>query len=337
MRESGSVISFSSLSVGFESRGSKRIVLDKINGSVLEGELISLIGANGSGKSTLIKTLIAIQPKFGGAIEVFGKNLNSVPRRELAQKIGYVASGVPLPNSMTILELVTLGRFPHTNWIGRLRKRDKTIITESIDSVGLSSIMERGLFQISDGERQRAMIARALAQDPSLLVLDEPMAFLDLPNKYELIDLLKRLAFERNKSILISTHDLNIAVAESDKIWLLHNSSLFEGGPEDLLMNGEFALLFGESKLSFIEEDGAFKYPSVIKRRVRLISDKELRSITTRALIRLRIGISESESDPLIRVESIDNKTKWTYFNNNNVDEFYSLYDLCYHLKLTNK
>lgn len=327
------IVSFIDLSAGFKSRPSAYKVLEGVTGSARSGELISVIGANGSGKSTLLKTITGILPLLGGEIEIFGKDLSLYSKQQLARKVGYVSAGLTVSNSMSVEELVTLGRFPYTNWIGRINDNDRMIISESIESVGLSGLRDRNLFNLSDGEKQRAMIARALAQDPSLLVLDEPMAFLDLPNRYELVSLLRKLAVEHGKAILFSTHDLNIAVAESDKIWLIQNHKLAEGAPEDLLLTGEFISLFGDSKLHFSEDEGTFRYPVSIKNRVKLISDEKLENLTTRALQRLNIGVTQDRSDHTIRAENSGEGFLWHYSGPEQNYSFKTIYDLCLLLK----
>jgi len=229
---------------------------------------------------------------------------------------------------MRVDELVALGRFPHTNWIGKWEGIDRKVIEESIESVGMGRLAGRNLYQLSDGEKQRAMIARALAQDTSILVLDEPTAFLDLPNKYELIKLLKRLSREREKAIIISTHDINIAVRESDKIWLIHERNLAEGAPEDLLLRGEFLNMFANSELIFIEEEGTFRYPSVIRHNVRLKADDRLLNLTARALARYEAGAIDRESEHNIEALFEGNLPVWIYDGIYGQKRFLSIYDL---------
>jgi len=324
----GTIISLEKVNAGFNAPGGPNIILEEISCSAAEGEMVSLIGPNGSGKSTLLKTMIGLLQYYNGTIEVKGESIERITRMQLAKIIGYVAAGSPLPNNMRVEELVALGRFPHTNWIGRLEQSDLLMIRESIDSVGLSHLAGRNLFQLSDGERQRAMIARALAQDTALLVLDEPTAFLDLPNKYELVKLLKKLARERNKAIVLSTHDINIAVRESDRIWILHEGQLSEGAPEDLLLGGDFSNMFGDSEMIFIEEEGTFRYPSIIKYKVSLISDERLLNLTTRALRRYEIEAVVGEADHNIVALFSDNIPSWEYKGPSGRHRFRTIYQL---------
>lgn len=328
METKGAVISLNNLDAGF-GRGKKlQTIIRDINGSVCRGELVSLIGANGSGKSTILRTIIGLLPSLSGRIELFGRETAEYNRIEMARTIGYVAAGSPASYNMRVEELVTLGRFPHTNWIGRLQKNDRDLINESIESVGIAHLRERNIYQLSDGEKQRAMIARALAQDTALLLLDEPTAFLDLPNKFDLIHLLKQLSLEREKAIVISTHDLNIAVRESDKIWLLHHSHLFEGAPEDLLLNGEFASLFGDSRLKFAEEEGAFSYSSESLFDLELDAAPELKSLTRLALIRMGAKISEGATDHKVVAFMDGENPSWYYTGLFGERKFTSFYEM---------
>jgi len=328
MNQPGSIISLDRVNAGFGSSSGPNIILKEISCSVMRGEMVSLIGPNGSGKSTLLKTMIGLMPYFAGQIHIEGIESGNTSRMQLAKMIGYVAAGSPVPNNMRVEELVALGRFPHTNWIGRLQPADRQIINESIESVGMSHLAGRSLFKLSDGEKQRAMIARALAQDPALLVLDEPTAFLDLPNKYELIKLLKRLAGERSKAIVLSTHDLNIAVRESDKIWLLHEGHISEGAPEDLLLRGDFTNMFGNSDLIFVEEEGNFRYPTVARRKVSLKSVESLYNLTARALIRYESEPAEGEGEHLVEATFEQNMPVWRYSGVFGEHRFTTIYDL---------
>lgn len=335
MKQADTVVTLKRIDAGFRSVHGNITILEKLEGSVRCGEMVSLIGENGSGKSTLLKTMIGLHDHLSGELEIFGRNIGQYNRMQLAKMTGYVAAGSPVPNNMSVEELVTLGRFPHTNWIGKLQRADNIIIAESIESVGISHLRNRNLYQLSDGEKQRAMIARSLAQDTALLVLDEPTAFLDLPNKYELIRLLRRLAAERDKAVVLSTHDLNIAVRESDKIWLLHDKKMSEGAPEDLLLSGEFARMFARSKLEFIEEEGTFRNRSETSLLVQLDSHKKLRGLTVRALQRYETAVTEKDSLYHIKAYYEGESPLWKYSGPEGEYRFLSIYELAQFLKRT--
>ncbi|MEZ5000394.1 MAG: ABC transporter ATP-binding protein [Bacteroidales bacterium] len=226
--------------------------------------------------------------------------------------------------------------FP-TNWIGKLTKADREAIAESIGSVTFYSLRRRNLRHLSDGERQRVMIARALAQDTGIILLDEPTAFLDLPNKFELVSLIRKLAEERNKAVLLSTHDLNIAIRESDKIWLLHDKGLSEGSPQDLIMRGHFMTMFEGSGLRFIEEEGSFRYSAARKLSVSLESVAPLELLTRQALERLGANISDQGSDHKIFAGEREGKPLWSYKGIFGDHEFDSLYELGWFIRINLK
>jgi len=206
------------LEIGFRTAGTRNIsLMSEISVNARQGELITLIGRNGSGKSTLLRSLMRLQPVLSGSILLNNRNIEDHSRREFAMLCGFVSTEAISTGNLSVYELVALGRFPYTNWIGKVRAEDRDLIDSSLERVGLMALKDKMLAEISDGERQRAMIARALAQDTDLLILDEPTAFLDLPNRYEVIKLLKDLT-RQGKSVIFSTHDLNIVIDQVDKI-----------------------------------------------------------------------------------------------------------------------
>ncbi|MFW6289452.1 MAG: ABC transporter ATP-binding protein, partial [Mariniphaga sp.] len=211
-------IELKQLTVGYQQSGEAPFeVLKDVNLSAAPGEMVALIGSNGIGKSTLLRTLAGFQPWFGGDVQIKGRSLKTLHSRETARIMSFVSTEIVRVPNLTVFDLVAYGRFPYTNWIGMLTDEDRWVISDAIQKVGLQGFERRFVMQISDGERQRAMIARALAQDTPVIVLDEPTAYLDVSNKYEIFHLLQSLAFERKKTIVLSTHDLNIALREVDK------------------------------------------------------------------------------------------------------------------------
>jgi len=241
--EGSCILSIDSLRIGYGSGTRRMILLPQLNASAKSGEMVAVIGRNGIGKSTLLRSIIGLQPLYGGRVLINGEDLTKIPRLELARRIGYISTEIIRASNMTVYDLVALGRFPHTNWIGRIDERSREAITSAISKTRLSKLSGRYINELSDGERQRVMVARVLAQDAGIMVMDEPSAFLDLPGKYEIMNLIRNLS-RSGKTIIFSTHDINIALRLTDRIWLILKDRLIEGSPEELLKNGSFDSLF---------------------------------------------------------------------------------------------
>lgn len=215
------------------------------------GEFTALIGRNGTGKSTLLRTIAALARPREGYISLDGRRLDTMTRNEIASRISFVSTEeVRVPN-LKVGDVVALGRAPYTNWVGSLTARDKANIARSLRLVGMESFARKGIDTLSDGERQRVMIARALAQDTPIILLDEPTAFLDLPNKYEICLLLRELAHKEGKCIIFSTHDLNIALELCDTIAMIDGGRFYYGTTGMLIENGDLQRLFDGTSLAF--------------------------------------------------------------------------------------
>lgn len=195
------------------------------------GRLTCLLGPNGAGKSTLLKTLCGLLPALGGAVEVGGASLCSLSPGQLARCVSVVLTRQAAPVSMSAREVIALGRTPYTNLFGTLSAGDEAVVSASAGMVGAEQLLHRSVSSLSDGERQKVSIAAALAQQTPVILLDEPSAFLDFPNKVRLLQLLRQLAEEQQKSILLSTHDLHLALRFSHHLWLLHRELGFVQGP----------------------------------------------------------------------------------------------------------
>lgn len=203
--------------------------------------LTSLIGTNGTGKSTLLRSLASLQPVIGGRVMVEGEELSHLNASARAKKISVVLTDIINTQHLSVFDLVAMGRMPYTSWSGRLSDNDKEIVKRSIEQVNLSHKTLMMVNELSDGERQRASIARALAQDTPLILLDEPTSHLDLPNRVEIMLLLRQLAEKQGKSIIISTHELNLAFQMSHQIWLLSKeSTVICESPVDMVSNPIF-------------------------------------------------------------------------------------------------
>ena len=209
------------LTTGYRQRGQERRVGENINASLYSGELTALLGRNGAGKSTLMRTLAGFQPPLEGRVEVEGRSITDIKGRDLACTIGVVLTEKPALENMDAEALVGLGRMPYTGFWGALGEEDKAAVDRAIRLVGIEDLRKREVQGLSDGERQKVMIAKALAQDTPVIFLDEPTAFLDYPSKVELMELLRELARSEDKTIFVSTHDLEIALRLSDRFWEL--------------------------------------------------------------------------------------------------------------------
>ncbi|MBR1655236.1 MAG: ABC transporter ATP-binding protein [Prevotella sp.] len=210
------------LTIGYKAkRTGFREVAAGINAELYGGRLTSLIGSNGIGKSTLLRTLSAFQPPLAGDVLVQGKSLRRYTNKELSRLIGVVLTERPALQNMSVRELVGLGRSPYTGFWGKLTAADEDIVTEAINDVGIENLQHRMIQTLSDGERQKVMIAKALAQQTPVIFLDEPTAFLDYPSKVEVMQLLHRLTRQSGKTIFLSTHDIELALQLSDILWLM--------------------------------------------------------------------------------------------------------------------
>ncbi|GET28356.1 ABC transporter ATP-binding protein [Prolixibacter sp. SD074] len=329
----GTTIKLDHVSVGYrDSRGKERIVKSGISLGAEKGELVALIGGNGIGKSTLLRTLAGFQPPLSGDISVSGKSISAYREKELATMLSFVSTEIIRVANLSVFEMVALGRFPHTNWFGKLTEEDLQIVNESIRMVGLDGYQTRPINQISDGERQRGMIARTLAQDTDIIVLDEPTAFLDVPNKYEIVSILHHLAREKNKTIIFSTHDLNIAVSEVDMIWLMLQDDVVQGAPEDLILNGQFPLLFQKSDLTFDMEKGDFRIKRHLKQAVRLTGTGSGLLWTQKALERNGLEVTNG-ADTNIEITVRSEPSCWQVRTTDSEETFYSVYHLCRYLR----
>jgi iron complex transport system ATP-binding protein len=325
--ESAKILFFDSLEIGYTSGRLRRILLPPIRGNGLEGELIAVIGKNGIGKSTLLRTIAGLQPVLAGRMVIDNRNIREYSRIQLSAKIGYISTETVKVSNMSVYDLVSLGRFPHTNWFGRTDDSDHEEIADALAKTGLSAFSDRHITELSDGERQRAMIAMVLAQDAKIMVMDEPTAFLDISSKYEIMHLLHQLTRNRNKTIVFSTHDFNTAVNQSDKIWLIREEGLLEGAPEDIMLRGAFKSLFDETKVRYNQHDGSFTVNSIEKGRIRVLGEGEMRYWTEKAVARAGYSVAASESEVEIEVPSKLN-SNWKYRKVKDHHEFGSIYDL---------
>jgi len=260
MSKSPNAIACQNLSIGYRTGKQPKVVLMDINATFDKGDLTAIAGLNGAGKSTLIKTLSGMLRPLKGNVLIFGKKISLFNQNELARTISLVLTDRPVDHYLTVFETVAAGRAPYSGFWGRLGKTDHAIIEKSLSHIGIHHLKHRQLSSISDGERQKVMIAKALAQETPIIILDEPAAFLDFPSKIELMHLLRRLASEHHKTILFSSHDLELIVRTADKVWLIGNDApIVQGVPEILLKNNSFSRSFGNERLHFDTTLGHFQ------------------------------------------------------------------------------
>ncbi len=239
---------------------SNRIVTPDINATLVPGELTSLLGPNGVGKSTLLRTLSTFLSPIQGEIILQGKVLKNLSASQLSRLIGVVLTERPDVQNMTVRDMVGMGRSPYTGFWGRLTSADEHYVSEAMNLAGIMALERRMFNTLSDGERQKVMIAKVLAQQTPVILLDEPTAFLDFPSKVEMMRLLRRLAHEMQKIIFLSTHDVELALQLSDRLWIMHPGEVVIGKPAELSENGELT--------RFIQVDGITFDPVLMSYRI---------------------------------------------------------------------
>lgn len=320
------ILSLNSLRIGYSSGGNAKMLLSPLEASARQGELIALIGRNGTGKSTLLRTLAGLQKPLGGDILYSGRSIRNYTRRDIARKIGYISTEIVKVSNMRVYDLVALGRFPYTNWYGKIDEENDVIIRDAIEKTGMAALSGRFITELSDGERQKAMIARILAQDTGIMVMDEPTAFLDIGSKFEILHLMHVLSQKSGKTIIFSTHDLNAAMSQADKIWLIQDDRLLEGAPEDLMLSGAFENLFDSQDIRFDPEHGTYSFKTGNRGEINVSGEGILFHFTKKAINRAGFSVSESAVQPFLRVPSAKS-TKWQLTDGMNIREFASLYE----------
>ena len=280
-------IHINDLSIGYRSKNSVKVVAQHVDATIYSGELTCLLGANGVGKSTLLRTLSAFQPKLSGEIQILGREIDQYSDKRLSKTIGVVLTDKCDLRNMLVSELVGMGRSPYTGFWGRLTADDKRIVKESIALVRIEDLTNRMVHTLSDGERQKVMIAKALAQETPIIFLDEPTAFLDFPSKVEIMQLLHQLTRETNKTIFMSTHDLELALQIADKIWLMDRvNGIATGTPEDLALSGNLSNFFARKGIMFDKYTGLFRIDNQFSREIRLTGQAQKYAMARKALQR---------------------------------------------------
>ena len=303
-------IQINDLSIGYHSKSDTKLVASHITTTIYSGELTCLLGANGVGKSTLLRTLSAFQPRLSGEIALLSRDIQDYSDKELSTRVGVVLTDKCDIRNMSVRELIGMGRSPYTGFWGRLGKEDKQIVEEAIAMVRIENLASRMVHTLSDGERQKVMIAKALAQETPVIFLDEPTAFLDFPSKVEIMQLLHHLTRTTNKTIFLSTHDLELALQIADKIWLMDKvKGISTGTPEDLALSGYLSGFFARKGIVFDMETGLFRIDNRYDREIHLIGSGQKYAMVRKALLRNGIHAgceieSESRIDAGETVES---------------------------------
>ncbi|UJH67677.1 ABC transporter ATP-binding protein [Allomuricauda sp. SCSIO 65647] len=255
MEEEKKSIAVSDLSIGYKDL----VLINELSFQLNKGEFCAIVGVNGIGKSTLLRTLAKLQVKLQGDILVQEKLMGKLSQSALAKKISVVLTEPIASKNLTVQELIALGRQPYTNWLGTLTEHDREIILRSLKTFGLENIQHKKCHELSDGQQQRVFIARAMAQDTSLILLDEPTTHLDLHHKVQIFKLLQQLAHGHDKTILFTTHEIALAIQLCDKMLILDGKENPFGEPCQLIEQGHFERLFPKEMVRFDARTGSFK------------------------------------------------------------------------------
>ena len=253
------ILETKSLSIGYTSKKTETIIASNINLELKEGQLIGLVGANGIGKSTLLRTVTQVQPKLAGSLYLNNKPLEQYDNLELAQAMSLVLTEQIASKNLSVFELVALGRQPYTNWVGSLSETDISIINKAITQTNIEDLKHKRCFELSDGQLQKVMIARALAQDTDLIILDEPTSHLDMYHKAYILKLLQKLAKETGKTILFSSHEIDLAIQLCDTMIVMTKTEVVSNSPANLIKQGAFNNLFPSDLIVFDEVSGSFR------------------------------------------------------------------------------
>ncbi len=295
--------------------GAVRKVLAGLNLELRPGELVCLLGPNGAGKSTLLRTLAGLQAPLEGRLTVDGRDFASLSAKARARRTAIVLTERLDGGHLSVHALAALGRHPHTGWSGRLDEADWLAVRRAMEEAGAWELRHRLFDELSDGEKQRVMLARALAQEPALLLLDEPTAFLDLPRRVETMRVLRDLARERGRAVLLSTHDLDLAMRAADRLWLVPpGGPVLTGLPEDLALQGAFGSVFDQGDVAFDLASGQFRIHGHPTRKAEVSGDPVLVFWAARALERLGFanGGAGSEGEVLrVTASRRDGRPVW--------------------------
>ena len=306
------VVSLSHLYIGFAAHAEP--LLRDFSAELQPRELVCLMGPNGAGKTTLLRTLLGLHPPLQGNVQIEGQELASLSRRFLAQHISVVLPGRITAGNLTAEELVALGRLPYTSWSGRYSAKDLELALEALDRVEALEFRHRRVAELSDGERQRVLIARALAQDTALLLMDEPTAFLDITHRIQITQLLQQLAHD-GKAILMTTHDLDLCLHYGDRLWLWDpgTQQMHVGIPEELMLSGVLPKVFEATDIHLDPFTGILKRPSPPGPFIYVTGSPVAVAWTVRALNRKGFPVTSKPDAALMSVCYRDNSQSWHF------------------------
>lgn len=252
----GKMLCLNDISAGY----GDRLLISGATATLGRGELVALLGANGAGKSTLLRIMSGRLAPLSGAVTVDGRDITGLSGRDMALRVALVTTDRPATGALTVSEVVAMGRYPHTGFFGRLSAADRRVVDDALDDVGMTAFARKTMATLSDGEAQKVMIARALAQDTPVILLDEPTAFLDAASRIETLDLLGRLAVTRSKAILLSTHDIAPVLRRAHRLWLVHDGRLVAGTPAAMARDADgLSALFAGRGVVFNAAIGDFE------------------------------------------------------------------------------
>jgi iron complex transport system ATP-binding protein len=314
---SAAALDLINLAVGYRCGRDAVPLAEQLNAQLQPGELVCMLGVNGAGKSTLLRTIAGLQPPLAGRVLLDGDQLAELTPAQRACRLAMVFTDRSAAGHLSATTLVALGRHPYTNWTGRLRDEDRSAVSQALAAVHATELADRMVDELSDGEKQKVFIARALAQEPRLLLLDEPTAFLDLPRRMEVVRHLRSLAVDQQCAVLLTTHDVELALRIADRLWLLHQGALTTGAPEDLVLDGRMSEMFADRTVRFEAVSGTFSLvPDPVGTAVIDGGTPLVREWTERALVRIGYVVgadAANDSTVHIRIGDDDKAPRnWT-------------------------
>ncbi len=288
------VLHTDNLSVGYRTKKETKTLMPEINVELSKGQLVCLLGQNGVGKSSLLRTLLNLQPSLSGGVYLLGKPLHQYSNLEIAKHVSLVLTDPIQTGSLTVRDLIALGRSPYTAWTGQMSKADWEQVQWAIDQTRLNYIEQKRLYELSDGQLQKALIARAIAQEGELVILDEPTAHLDMNNRVEIMRLLKELTKTTGRAILVATHELQLTLQLADQLWLTNfNRPLVAGTPEDMALEGKLEETYYHEGFEFDIKTGRAAIPVAENKTVRLDGEDNWYFWTKNALRRIGYAIDD--------------------------------------------
>lgn len=306
-----SILQIENLTTGYQTAKKKKIISEQLDLQIKTGSFTALLGPNGCGKSTLLRTIAGLQAPLQGNITIQNIHIQKLTSKEKARLLSLILTDRIASAYLIVKDIVGIGRYPHIGYRGILSEKDKEIVQKALKQCDLAKYAQSVYTELSDGEKQRVMLARALAQDTPLMMLDEPTAHLDLPNRVGLMKMLRDLAKKTNKAILLSTHELDLALQWCDGIWLMNeNGEVSTGVPEDLVLNGDFSKVFSNHSFYFDIQTGTFKINSETTEYIALSGLQPNAEWTRRALEREGFAITTDKSVASYTVH-ITNEKKW--------------------------